>query len=91
MLDLYPVHDGKIVTTYIYSWYVNCPHCQKQTPLVASWKLFVDRNGNNSIWLKPTVKNGTIQYSIETQGIEPEPTIKAKNGILYSLWRDDKK
>lgn len=81
MLDLYPVHDGKIVTTYIYSWYVNCPHCQKQTPLVASWKLFVDRNGNNSIWLKPTVKNGTIQYSIETQGIEPEPTIKAKNGI----------
>lgn len=80
MLEFYPLHNGKMVTTYIYSWYVNCPHCQKETPLVASWKLFVDRNGDNAIWLKPTVDNGKIHYSIETKGEEPNPTIKSKKG-----------
>mgnify|MGYP001095879987 CR=1 FL=1 len=79
--NLYPNHSDKKVATYIFSWYVQCPKCNLETPLVASWKLFKDRSGKNTIYLKPIVASDNITYTIEKNGIEPEPTIRSKKGI----------
>ena len=73
---LYPKHDGKYVGTYIFAWFINCPDCGFETPLVGQWLLSRKKN----IYLEPTIKNGVLDLKIKTGKKVPPGTISRGKG-----------
>ncbi len=70
--SLYPVKDGNIVGAYLYTWQVECPNCQRKTPLISNWNLCTKPHSECS--LNVITDSTSYSFQIQAQKTSSQPS-----------------
>ena len=74
---LYPLHNGKVVTDYIYAWVVECPNCGFKNPLVSQWWI---NKKSQKIYLDYKIVKGKLQFQMKEGKDVPPKNMAGKSG-----------